>query len=482
MGYYSVTPPHVEAPTKNHLSLWRLSEPVLNDKRVVTRGGMWKPQRDFWELPNFIKVMVGGYGCGKTNVFGKRIISLALENAPYPVATVSPTYSIAKETVIVTLMELLAGKQTLLGRDVFRWWMHKSIPYQFFIRYHGRKARIICYSGDEPMSLRGPNLAAAGIDEPFIQDVEVFKQMNARVRHPMAKRLEILCTGTPEQLNWGYDLCLKDGQFENVDVGFVRAPTSSNLALPSTYLTNLAATFSGKEADAYIEGDFVNIASGLVFHAYSPTDNKLTGTDLPPYVRSIERLAINTFRFDGHEIVVPQAAHLGAGMDFNVDPMSAAVFWTMGNHVHFFDEIELPNADTEYMCDLLRERYKGDLQDIYPDPSGNQRRSSAPGGKTDFYYIRKAGYTIHAPSQGYARRDSFNAVNGKLKNRKGEVTCTISERCKKLTKYLATYSHDLMNRREQKAMSHLLDAFRYPITNLFPVVRGTPVVTKLGGV
>ena len=31
-------------------------------------------QRAFWQLPNFIKLLVGGYGCGKTRIGALRSI------------------------------------------------------------------------------------------------------------------------------------------------------------------------------------------------------------------------------------------------------------------------------------------------------------------------------------------------------------------------------------------------------------------------
>ena len=43
------------------------------------------------------------------------------------------------------------------------------------------------------------------------------------------------------------------------------------------------------------------------------------------------------------------------------------------------------------------------------------------------------------------------------------------------------YSHELMNRDSQKAMSHLLDAATYPIAYLFPVDRANMKTIKIRG-
>jgi hypothetical protein len=439
---------------------WRKEEPILVEKKV-TRGGMWAPQSRWWGLPNFIKIMVGGYGSGKTMVGCKRVISAALQNAPVPVATVSPTFPLARKTVVMTLCELLAGKQSILGRDAF-WWTYNRSVHEFKIRYKGRQALIWILSGEDPLSLRGPNIGAAYIDEPFIQDEAVFTQMIARVRHPDAQIRELFMTGTPEQLNWGYDLCVGDKRAKH-DVGFVQSSTRDNLALDEDYVPRLEGALSGKATGAYIEGNFVNLGEGLVYYGFNMMKDG--------NVRTVER---------------PKEARLGAGMDFNVNPMAAAIFWRAGNHLHYFDEIELPNADTEYMCSELRKRYvtsdefkNNPLEEVFPDASGSARQSSAPGGRSDFTYIREAGFSIRAHHANPKRRDRYNAVNGKLSPKSGPITITIDPNCKKLIKYLSTYSHELMAK--QQAMSHLLDAYGYPVAYLFPAHKDVLSVHKLQG-
>lgn len=444
-------------------SFWRGEDPVVEprapndpDNKVVKVGGMWSHQRQWWGLDNFVKILVGGYGSGKTLIGCKRAVALALQNAPCPVAIVSPTYILARQTVIATMQGLLSGKQTLYGPRQF-WWKWKEQAHEFHIRFHGRAAKIIVYSGEDPLSLRGPNLAAAVIDEPFIQDEEVFKQMVARVRHPDAVLREIGLTGTPEQLNWGYDLCLGELN-DRFDVGFIQASTRQNLALDAGYVKRLEGGYTGKATKAYVDGAFVNLAEGQVYYGFEG----LKGVQI-------------------QDIPVPDLAELGCGMDFNVNPFAFTMFWRAGSHVHYFDEYELPNADTEFACQVLREHYvdKDDgsgrrrlpiqhvLHTIYPDATGNARKTSAPEAKSDFWYIRKAGFNIRAEHTNPKRRDRYNAVNGKFRPKVGPSTLSVSPKCKRLIKYLSTYSYELM--KEQEAMSHLLDAFGYPIAHLFPV-------------
>lgn len=422
---------------------------------------MWDPQREWWVLPNKIKAFVGGYGSGKTLLICKWVISMALENAPVPMALVSPSFAQAKKTTIPTIRALLAGKQTLYGPRAFYWRYNKQDHY-FRIKFHGREALILILSGDDPDALRGSNLAGCGIDEPFIQKQDVWSQMIARVRHPDAPRLGMALAGTPEQLNWGYDLCV--GELgADLDVGLVQVSTLSNKALPKDYVPSLLSTYDEKTAEAYVSGQFVNLSKGQVYYAFSHKDciSDLPVEVVPEYSKTIGGC------------LMPAGAELGVGMDFNVDPMAFTIFWKYKDHIHFFDEFELPNCDTEFACQLLRERYWADgLRDIYPDPAGRQRHSNAPGGRTDYHYIQEAGFRIHSRPPGLPRRkDRYNAVNAKLKPRGSRPTLTIARKCKQLAKYMSIYTHELMNSKEQKAFSHLLDAFSYPVEYLFPAVK-----------
>jgi hypothetical protein len=476
LDYFEQSLATVERPPAASLqqggSFWRMEDPVRNpENNRVTIGGMWSHQRQWWDLPDFFKVLVGGYGAGKTLIGCKRILALALLNAPCYVAVVSPTFPLARHTVISTITALLHGKQSILGEAVF-WWKFNKTSHEFKIRYRGKTATIIVYSGEDPDSLRGPNLAAAYLDEPFIMEQAVFEQMVARVRHPDAKKSEVFMTGTPEQLNWGYDLCmgelgdqLRDLGVENMTVGTVFASTRGNLALSPDYVKRLEGTLSPQAVKAYVEGKFINLASGLVYYGFD-------GMPGGAHVKG---------GFDD----IPEGAEIGVGMDFNVNPFCFTAFWKAGPRIHFFKEWELPNADTEYACQIIGEEFPNRHVVIYPDASGSARKTSAPQGKSDFWYIRQAGFELTAPSQNPKRKDRYNAVNGKLKPyarqeaKEQEVSLTVSPKCKKLIKYASVHSHELMTK--QANMTHLLDAWSYPVSFLFPINKETLTVGKLSG-
>ena len=426
---------------------WRKADPVMDPETgKILMGGMFPHQREFWESKAFIKTLVTGYGGGKTMTGGKWSIAMALENPGIPFMTVSPSYKVAKKTIIITLKELLDGKRTLL--DGFSYKFNKS-DHEFLIRYRGREGIIWCASGDDPDALKGPNLCGALIDEPFIQDRAVFEQMLARVRHPLAEVKQIGMTGTPEDLNWGYDICLGDEK-DNFDLHLVQASSKENKALGKEFTERLERGLSEKAAQSYVDGKFVALAEGLVYYGFARERNVI---EFPE---------------------IPKGAKIGFGLDFNVNPMSAAMFWTINGHIHFFDEILLPNSDTYDMCETVLSEYGMFKPICFPDATGKKRQTNAAAGMTDFKIIKnKYKIKIDAPSANPSKRDRYNIVNGKLNPKVGRPTMTISPKCKKMIRYLESYAHEKMNNQEE--MSHILDAMGYPVARLFPMQAKTTI-------
>jgi hypothetical protein len=436
---------------RQELPIWEPA-PRPDDPPKIIVGGMWSPQQLWWNLPQeqWIRVFVGGYGSGKTNILLKRMVALALINAPAPTAITSPNYTMSRQVLLEAIRTLLEGRRHL-SRGAFQYKINLSKPMSVELFYKGRHGIIHLLSADNPDHLKGTNLAAAGMDEPFIQDYEVFTQLVARCRDPRAVRSELVIAGTPEGVsNWGQSLCegkIKE-QFKGA-VGVVRASTMDNLATGHRYVNKMIDTYTDERVrQAYLEGQFVNLSNGRVYYGFEKSSNVI-------------------------EVAPPQGARFGIGMDFNVNPMAFCVFWYTTDHIHYLKEYELPNADTEYACQLLREEWPSELIATFPDASGKSRATNAPGGKSDFSILQQHGFRVYAHSSNPTRRDRYNASNKMLSpGFGGKVGVTISPTgCKQLMVYLDQYTHEHMNK--QEAMSHLLDAFSYPIAYLFPLVRPT---------
>lgn len=416
------------------MSFWRKQDPVLKDGKVIT-GGMWPHQREWWNSDKFIKALVTGYGGGKTLIGAKRAIAIALNNAPAPHMSVSPSYKLAKRTTIPTIRKLLEGRKIPYS-------FNKS-DHEFKIKYRGRQATIWIGSGDDPEALKGPNLGSASIDEPFIQDKAVFEQMIARVRDPDAKLHEITLTGTPEQLNWGYDIC-EGEEKKNYSIDLIQASTRANKALTSEYYKRMANGYTPEMLEAFGEGQFVNMAQGLIYYAFDLNKNVV-------------------------DYELPSDIQIRVGMDFNVNPMCAVLFWQYEDHIHIFEEIQLPNANTKLMCDEIRMRYGDRPVYVYPDSSGGSRKTSASIGITDHSILEENGFFVECHNSNPPVRDRENAVNGAFYH--GRLT--ISSDCPKLKSALLQYDAQNRNKEQGKKLSHPIDAMGYPVEFLMPIEAGS---------
>ena len=416
---------------------WRQDNPIMTPDQKIITGGMWQHQRDWWNSEAFIKLLVTGYGGGKTLIGSKRAISMSLHNAPVPYMCVSPTYDMAMTTTVPTIEALLTGR-----RIPYHYNVSKKL---FTIRYTNEKGQtypafIWVRSGENPKRLKGSNLCGAWIDEPFIQHKDVFLQMLARIRDPESKHLELNLTGTPEDLNWGYDISEGDEKEDYPNLELIRASTRANLALPAHYVQTLLNAYDAKLVEAYLEGKFVPLNDGQIYYGFTRERNVQRVKDMEggPYY---------------------------LGMDFNVNPMAATVFTVKGERIHYLREFELPNSDTEQMIDHAQKEMKGKIVGAYPDPSGKGRKTSAPAGRTDFSIIRAAGVKVNARKKAPFIRDRRNAVNKKFKDN----TATIDPACKKLIRYTEQLTHDKLNKQEE--MTHLRDAADYPVEFIYPIKR-----------
>lgn len=418
------------------MSFWRQENPELDDDGGVITGGMWPHQRKAWNSKAFIKALVTGYGGGKTFFAGKRAISMALHNAPSPYMLISPSYKQAKRTVIPTIKSLLDGRGIPHT--------YNKSEHEFNIFYKGLHAVIWIGSGQNADDLKGPNICGAGIDEPFIQPVEVFEQMLARVRDPRAKYREITLTGTPEQLNWGYDIC--EGERKgDYDLELIQASSTANQALDQQYFDTLTNAYDDKLKQAYVDGAFVNMAKGVIYYGFDRHRNV-------------------------KELIKPESCQYEIGMDFNVNPMAAVVFWRDGDRMHYVEEVELPNSDTNEMMVYLTTKYP-EIKKAYPDPACNQRRTNAPAGLTDKRIIESKafGVKVHARKAHPSRRDRYNATNKKY----ADGSLTLDPSLKRLRKYCEQLTHENFAKTDGEPMTHLTDAASYPVEYVFPIKRPT---------
>jgi hypothetical protein len=176
--------------------------------------------------------------------------------------------------------------------------------------------------------------------------------------------------------------------------GMVQASTYDNEAnLPDDYIPSLLATYPTQLINAYLNGQFVNLTSGTVYHAFDRTKN-----------------ACADVLADGEPAFV--------GLDFNVGKMAAVIHVKRDGLPRAVAEVV--NAyDTPDMIRILKERLGERQIRVYPDASGGSRKS-VNASTTDLQLLHAAGFQVSAPQANPPVKDRINAMNAMFCNAQGE--------------------------------------------------------------
>lgn len=333
-------------------------------------------QLEWWQLPNFIKLLTGGKRAGKTYIGALRAIFLSAINPGLQGMCVSPSFPIAKKTTIPQI-------KYFLSRSGIKYEYNQS---DHFFYIPGWRGTIWIASGEIPESLVGATLAWAWVDEPFLQKKQVFDEMIARVSDEKANKMDLMLTGTPEELNWGYDVAT--GNIPDLDVDTVYASTLDNPHVPKRTIDAMKASYTPEMQEAYLHGKFVLLTKGRVYKPFDRDKHVKVRTDL------------------GNLPII-------IGVDFNVDYLTAEIGRKGPSWIHWFDEIRLENATTYDLADQLRSKYPR-AEETYPDPTGSARKTSAV--KSDHQILRAKDFFIRARSKPPRVKDRVNAYNRLLLN------------------------------------------------------------------
>ena len=210
--------------------------------------------------------------------------------------------------------------------------------------------------------------------------------------------------------------------------------------LSSDYYDNLYKAYTPEQREAYLDGKFVNLTVG---RAYKPFNRD----------KHIKHLDYKNLP-------------VCAGIDFNVDYMTAVIFAHGNGWVHFFDEIRLTNSNSFELSEKLRHKYPG--INIYPDATGAARKSSST--KSDHQIFRDAGFRLIARKDNPRVMDRINAVNRLLLNDRLTIeTNTCSCLIKDLERNV--FKNGELDKQSDMSLTHAGDAGGYPINMLYPIRR-----------
>jgi hypothetical protein len=390
----------------------------------------------------FLRAIITGYGGGKTYAGCMDLLKVSAINKNVPNLYIEPTYQMIKDILQPQLISILE---------------ENSIPYELNKSEHNFylplwNGIIWLRSGDKPEKIKGINAGVIGIDEPFIQDEEIYKIAISRARHPEAKVKGVFLTGTPEQLNWGYELL-----FEKTPAGtkIYQGTTYDNISyLGQAYIDNLLQNYSEKEIESYVKGKFVNLTTGNVYYTF--TDENI----------------IDSFSYMNYR-------PLEISCDFNVDLMTWNIGQELNGKDYIFDFVELEGqANTELLCNMLKNKYpqhKGGFI-FYGDIAGNQR--SPQTSRTNWSIIRENFKDAEVYYQGVRNiKERIDPFNARIKNSQGIINWYCTKNCKRLIKDLrqVTWEH-LLNKNKAKKLTHVSDGESYKM--LWKYRLGSTVVSS----
>lgn len=439
--------------------MWLAVALVMAGSALDLRVPLLKHQRAFMQHRTGVTALTGGYGSGKSTSCAIKALTHTAEDPGILHAVCSPSFPMAKLTIIPSIYEVLEDWMGLVENRDFKY--NKS-DHRFDIWTWG--GNLVVLSGEEPKRLKGPNLGSFGIDEPGLQTHEVFKQAKARVRHPRARFREVYLTGTPEDINWYADLV--EGDLKPEGLVDIRAHSRDNFFLPEEYFRGLEESYTEQEVAAYLAGQFVSLNNAMAYHAFS-TEN-----------------VIEAAEFGEPDPELP----LLLGFDYNWSPNTAVVAqevpdWVAAEGAEptkrlvVFDEFHLTNCSTEAKCQRILEKYGTDFHyKIYQDASGDGRHAHGVG-VSDLNIVRNAfketAHQVLFRGANPKRIDRMNAVNGRMRNALGERFVLITKNCKHLIEDLRKCTRDeyLNGHFKDKARGHMTDCLGYMVEFRYPILR-----------
>lgn len=385
---------------------------------------------------------VGGFGSGKTAAGIARLMRLKRYCPNQDVAYYLPTYPLIEDIAFQRFPALFE---------------RNNIPFKL----NQQKAvletnlgRIIFRNMEQPDRIVGYEVAHSVVDEldtlPMDKARAVWNKIIARNRQKAYTasgkpvRNTVGVATTPEGFRFVYDRWVKN---KVEGYALYKAKTADNaLNLPDDYIKNLRNSYSPSLLAAYLDGEFVNLTAGSIYHEF---DRKLNGT---------------------FETIQPREP-LHIGLDFNVNNMSAVVAVTRNGDPMVLDELA-GIRDTPTMIVALKARYGGHSITVYPDASGGSHKS-VNASLSDIVLLRAAGFTVLAHPSNPAVKDRILAVNQMIHNQGKRRLLVNSDRCPSVIEGLERQAYSKSGEPDKTSgLDHLNDALGYFIAYKFGISRG----------
>ncbi len=387
---------------------------------------------------------VGGFGSGKTAAGIARIMALKAAFKQCDVAYYLPTYPLVEDIAFRRFPELCERKG----------WAYKINKKSSSIEFENA-GRIIFRTMENPERIVGYEVAHSLLDELDTLKIDkardVWNKVIARNRQKCSMPNTVGVVTTPEGFRFVYDRWVK-----NPAAGYklFKAKTLDNSHnLPSGYIENLQNSYPTALLSAYLDGEFVNLTAGSV---YAEFDRVLNASD--------------------QVIIDGEALHIG--LDFNVTKMAAVIHVLRNDNPHAVNELT-GIFDTPSMIQAIKSRYNSHKIFIYPDASGNNRKSQNAS-ESDIALLKQAGFNIMVNPANPAVKDRILAMNKLIGERKYRVN---PDTCPELVESLERQAYDKNGDPDKSAgFDHVLDATGYCIAYRYPIRARTIQHIRMSGI
>ena len=411
------------------------------------------PQGQFLSAQKKFNAFVGGYRSGKTFVGCVRLWSLAIRFPGIKLGYFAPTYPMISDIFYSTIAEV----GDALSEE---WGVNLSVDInvsrkevKLFVD-EVEYAMVKCRAMEHAHRIVGFDINHAQIDEIDTMKMNkadaAWKKIIARMSsvRPDYPVNTVDFTTTPEGFNFVHHLFvvrLEEDPKIAGDYSITKASTRQNAKnLPDDYIQSLYNTYPAQLVDAYVDGEFVNLKSGTVYYAYKRQLCR-SGEDIQP----------------GEPLYI--------GQDFNVSKMASTVYVRRGEQWHIVAEL-CGLFDTPDVVRVIKERWqdKGHRITIYPDASGNSRKSVGAS-TSDIALFEQARFDVRVNPSNPAVKDRILSMNKGLES---GIIFVNDRNCPNVARGLEQQAYDENGEPDKSGgTDHQNDASTYPIVYEMPVVR-----------
>ena len=395
-----------------------------------------EPQARFLALTAKYRLFCAGFGAGKSEAMANAAMIDACESADTLIGLYAPTYDLVRLITAPRITSKLTQHGIAHNYNKSENVIYTSAP---------RFGDFILRTLDNPERIVGYETYKAHCDELDTLQTEharnAWNQVIARNRQRPNGIIDQFNQASAYTTPEGFRFCHERWVAKKTEsYSIVQAASYSNPFLPPDYIDSLRESYPANLVDAYIEGRFVNLTSGTIYNNYDRE------------------------RCDSHE-TIRENEPLFIGQDFNVGAMASTVYVKRPNGWHAVDQLT-GVYDTPELCKVLKERFQGHKITIYPDASGNSRKT-VNASESDISLLKQAGFTVKVNAQNPRVKDRILSVNGALSQGKLWVN---ARKCPDVVSCLEQQAYDKNGEPDkQGGFDHQNDATGYPIVYEMPV-------------